>query len=302
VSQQVKTAVFPVAGLGTRFLPITKTGPKEMLPIVDKPLIQYVVQEAIDAGITQLIFVTSSSKRAIEDYFDRHFELERHLAERGKTSALAMIKSMVPEHVSIVYIRQPSPAGLGDAVWQARNIVGDEPFAVLLADDIIDCGQRNCLQGMMQVYEKTKASVLAVDEVNPQETDQYGIVSAAQPTDDAFEVNGIIEKPAPSEAPSRFGVVGRYILSPKIFELLSATAKGVGGEVQLTDAIAALLRDEKVMAFPFDGKRYDCGSKLGFVEATIAYALQRPELGDQLRLVMRDLLVEPARQKPTSKV
>lgn len=293
MTNQVTTAVFPVAGLGTRFLPITKTGPKEMLPIVDKPLIQYVVQEAVAAGITQLIFVTSNSKRALEDYFDRHFELERHLAEQGKTAALNMIKSMVPDHVSIVYVRQPSPLGLGDAVWRARHIVGNQPFAVLLADDIIDCGVTNCLQGMLEVYHETQASVLAVEHVAPEETQQYGIVSVAQQETVGFQINGIVEKPAPEVAPSHFGVVGRYILTPRIFELLSATSKGIGGEIQLTDAIAALLEYEKVMAFPFSGKRYDCGNKLGFLEATVAYALQRPGLGGKLRRILQQMLAEP---------
>lgn len=293
MTNRVTTAVFPVAGLGTRFLPITKTGPKEMLPIVDKPLIEYVVQEAVKAGITQLIFVTSNSKRALEDYFDRHFELERYLAEQGKSATLAMIQEMVPDHVSIVYVRQPSPLGLGDAVWRARHVVGDQPFAVLLADDIIDCGATNCLEGMLQLHYETQASVLAVEHVAPEDTQQYGIVSAAQPEPEGFQINGIVEKPAPEVAPSRFGVVGRYILTPRIFELLAATAKGIGGEIQLTDAIAALLKYEKVMAFPFNGKRYDCGSKLGFLEATVAYALQRPGLGCKLRPILQRMLAEP---------
>lgn len=290
MTKRITTAVFPVAGLGTRFLPITKTGPKEMLPIVDKPLIQYVVQEAVDAGITQLVFITSNSKRALEDYFDRHFELERHLAEQGKTALLSMIRSMVPDDISIVYVRQPTALGLGDAVWRARHVIGDQPFAVLLADDIIDCGAKNCLQAMLEVYERTQASVLAVEKVAPAETSQYGIVSLVQSLADAYQINGIIEKPAPELAPSQFGVVGRYILTPRIFGLLEGIAQGVGGEIQLTDAIHALLQFEQVMAFPFNGKRYDCGSKLGFLEATVAYALKRPELSDKLRNILKQML------------
>lgn len=306
MTNQVTTAVFPVAGLGTRFLPITKTGPKEMLPIVDKPLIQYVVQEAVDAGITQLVFVTSNSKRALEDYFDRHFELERHLAEQGKSTTLAMIQEMVPDHVSIVYVRQPSPLGLGDAVWRARHVVGEQPFAVLLADDIIDCSPGNCLQGMLQVYHETQGSVLAVEHVAPEDTQQYGIVSVAQAETLGFQIDGIVEKPLPEVAPSQFGVVGRYILTPRIFDLLGATTKGIGGEIQLTDAIAALLKYEKIMAFPFSGKRYDCGSKLGFLEATVAYALQRPGLGGKLRHILQQMLAKSedtvSRKKSVSEV
>lgn len=290
MKKQVTTAVFPVAGLGTRFLPITKTGPKEMLPIVDKPLIQYVVQEAVNAGLKQLIFVTSNSKRALEDYFDRHFELERYLAEQNKMSALTLIKSMVPDDVSIVYVRQPTPLGLGDAVWRARHVVGNQPFAVLLADDIIDCGVKNCLQGMMELYQETEASVLGVETILPEETLNYGIVSLGAPFLEGYEVNGIVEKPVPEKAPSNLAVVGRYILTPRIFDLLSLTAKGINGEIQLTDAIAALLSYEKVMAFPFQGRRYDCGSKLGFLEATVVHALRRPDLGDTFRDILKKIL------------
>jgi UTP--glucose-1-phosphate uridylyltransferase len=300
MKNQVTTAVFPVAGLGTRFLPITKTGPKEMLPIVDKPLIQYVVQEAVNAGIKQLIFVTSNSKRALEDYFDRHFELERYLIEQNKTTALALIKSMVPDDVSIVYVRQPTPMGLGDAVLRARHVVGNEPFAVLLADDIIDCGLKNCLQNMIEIYQQTSASVLAVETIAAEETSQYGIVSLAEKLLNGYEINGIIEKPMPECAPSNLAVVGRYILTPRIFEMLSLTAQGVGGEIQLTDAIAALLTYEKVVAFPFHGKRYDCGSKLGFLEATVVHALQRPDLGEAFRNILKRLLTAHANDATTA--
>lgn len=302
IMKKITTAVFPVAGLGTRFLPITKTAPKEMLPIVDRPLIQYVVQEAVTAGISQLVFVTSNTKHALEDYFDRHFELERYLAETGKQSALNLITSMVPEHVSIVYVRQPSPAGLGDAVWRARHIVGNQPFAVLLADDIIDCGKKNCLKNMIEVYENTAASVLAVEEIAPEESLQYGVVSLANEIKSmAYQINGIIEKPSPEKAPSNLGVVGRYILTPRIFEIIEQTKKGVGNEVQLTDAIETLIKYEKVMAYPFSGKRYDCGSKIGFLEATVAYALQRADLGDQLREILEEMLTNnPLKARKTA--
>ncbi len=294
MTQAIKTAVFPVAGLGTRFLPITKAGPKEMLPIVDKPLIQYVVEEAIEAGIEQLIFVTSNSKYAIEDYFDRHYEFESRLEQQGKQAELEMIRNIVPPSVSVVYVRQPNPAGLGDAVLRAKQIVGEKPFAVLLADDIIDCEPRGCLYAMMQVFNRTQSSVIAVEHVPSDETDQYGIVSLAQSeiSTARFRINGIVEKPKPAVAPSQYGVVGRYILTPRIFGLLECTTHGVGGEIQLTDAIAALIKEEAVTAFPFKGKRYDCGNKLGFLEAMIAYALRRPDLGPLLQERLRDLLEE----------
>ena len=279
MKQSIDVAVFPVAGLGTRFLPVTKAGPKEMLPIVDTPLIQYVVNEAVSAGIQELVFVTSSSKRAIEDYFDSHYELESRLEQCGKLEALSAVKHVIPEHVSLTYVRQASPRGLGDAVLSARHVVGDRPFAVLLADDIIDGGERSCLQDMVKQFESTESSILAVEEIPLSETDQYGIVSLAR---HSKVIEAIIEKPKPAVAPSRLAVTGRYILTPRIFDCLLKTEKGVGGEIQLTDAIATLLRDETVTAFPFHGRRYDCGSRIGYLEATIAYALKRPELRERL--------------------
>lgn len=284
--QSIKTAVFPVAGLGTRFLPITKTGPKEMLPIVDKPLVQYVVEEALAAGIEQLIFVTNNSKYAIEDYFDRQHEYERRLEQQGKLVELEMVRSIVPSYVSVVYIRQSIPAGLGDAVLRAKQVVGQEPFAVLLADDIIDSPPQGCLQKMVEIYANTQASVIAVEQVPAEHTDQYGIVSINENN----QIEAIVEKPKPAVAPSRLGVVGRYILTPRIFTLLEQIPAGVGGEIQLTDAISELLKEEAITACPFKGKRYDCGSKLGFLEATIAYALRRPDLGPALRERLPQLL------------
>jgi UTP--glucose-1-phosphate uridylyltransferase len=286
MKQPIKVAVFPVAGLGTRFLPVTKASPKEMLPIVDKPLIQYVVDEAISAGITELVFVTSGSKRAIEDYFDSNYELESRLEQLGKLEALSAVKNILPKEVSLTYVRQKSPRGLGDAVLSARHVVGDRPFAVLLADDIIDGDERSCLQDMVKQFESTQSSILAVEEVLQQDTNRYGIVSLAQ---HSKVIEAIVEKPKPEDAPSRLAVTGRYILTPRIFDWLAETQAGVGGEVQLTDAISALLSEETITAFPFHGRRYDCGSRIGFLEATIAYALKRPDLRDRLQQYLSSL-------------
>ena len=287
MTQKITTAVFPVAGLGTRFLPVTKAGPKEMLPIVDKPLIQYVVEEAISAGITELIFVTSGRKRAIEDYFDSNYELESRLEQLGKYDTLSTVRNIVPDHVKFVYVRQTHPRGLGDAVLCAKHVVRDRPFAVLLADDIIDSGERTCMQDMVDVFSKTQTSVLAVEEVPQKDTNKYGIVSLVK---NSNRIKAIIEKPEPSEAPSNLAVTGRYILTPDIFALLEKTEKGVGDEVQLTDAISMLLDEESITAFPFSGRRYDCGSRLGFLEATIAYALKRPELNESLKQYLTQIL------------
>ena len=244
----INTAVFPVAGLGTRFLPITKAAPKEMLPIVDKPLMQYVVEEALAAGIKQLVFVTSTAKHAIEDYFDSNFELEQRLRERNKHAALQTLQNIVPKDISIVYVRQPEPLGLGDAVLRAKHIVGNHPFAVMLADDIMELGARACLQEMVEIYQQTQGSVLAVEEIDRSETDKYGIVSLA--THQANRVSAIVEKPRPEEAKSNLAVTGRYILTPQIFSLLEQTSAGVGGELQLTDAIAKALNTEHILYLP----------------------------------------------------
>lgn len=289
MANSIKTAVFPVAGLGTRFLPITKTGPKEMLPIVDKPLVQYVVEEALAAGIEQLVFVTNNSKYVLEDYFDRQPDYEWRLEQQGKLAELEMVRSIVPAYASVVYIRQPIPAGLGDAVLRAKQVVGNEPFAVLLADDIIDCPPLGCLQQMVKIFEQTQTSVIAVEKVPAEHTDQYGIVSIGSNN----QINAIVEKPKPAQAPSNLGVVGRYILTSRIFSYLEQITAGVGGEVQLTDAISELLTEQIITAYPFNGKRYDCGSKLGFLEATIAFALRRPDIGPLLKARLRTLLAEP---------
>ena len=274
----IRKAVFPVAGLGTRFLPATKANPKEMLPIVDKPLIQYAVEEAIAAGIKELIFVTSSSKRAIEDHFDKNFELEFELTQRGKQGLLSIVRDILPEGVSCVYVRQPEALGLGHAVLCAAPVVGDEPFAVILADDLIDGGERNCLAQMVDLFAEHHTSILAVEEVPAAETDKYGIVKTAPMQNRHARVDAIVEKPRPDRSPSTLGVVGRYILTPRVFELLQTTPRGAGGEIQLTDAIAMLLIEQEVLGYKFIGKRYDCGSKLGYLQATVEYALKHSEL------------------------
>ena len=286
---KITKAIFPVAGLGTRFLPATKANPKEMLPIVDKPLIQYAVEEAVSAGITELIFVTNSSKRAIEDHFDSNFELEATLQDRGKSELLDIVRGILPEGVSCAYIRQKNPLGLGHAVLCAKQLVMNEPFAVLLADDLIDGGEQSCLQQMVSHFHSLQHSLVAVEKIAPAETNKYGIVDVAAEVA-LMPVRGIVEKPAPQQAPSNFGVVGRYILTPRIFALLEQTPKGSNGEIQLTDAIAALLKEETVAAYQFKGKRYDCGSKLGYLEATVAYALKHPELAGDFKRSLEDLV------------
>jgi UTP--glucose-1-phosphate uridylyltransferase len=282
--QKIRKAVFPVAGLGTRFLPATKASPKEMLPVVDKPLIQYAVEEALDAGIEQMIFITSSNKRSIEDHFDRHSELERELSERGKYEMLDAVRNIVPAEVSCIFIRQPEALGLGHAVLCAKPAVGDEPFAVILADDLIDGGEISGLAQMVDVYEKQQSSVVAVERVAQEETGKYGIVSPELLYEGVHNVNAIVEKPAPDKAPSNMAVVGRYILNNSIFSHLKNTPKGAGGEIQLTDAIADLIKNkEKVLAYEFKGTRYDCGSKLGYLEATVELALKHKQLRDGFR-------------------
>jgi UTP--glucose-1-phosphate uridylyltransferase len=292
IAMKVTKAVFPVAGLGTRFLPATKANPKEMLPIVDKPLIQYAVEEAVAAGITELIFVTSSSKRAIEDHFDSNFELESNLEERGKFDLLNIVRDILPEGVTCVYVRQTSPRGLGHAVLCAKRIVMNEPFAVLLADDLIDGGGTSCLQQMVKLYDQSQNSVIAVEKIAPSETKKYGVVDVASSLPLIADIQAIVEKPHPDDAPSNLGVVGRYILTPRIFDLLEDTTEGSGGEIQLTDAIAKLLKEQTVQSLQFKGKRYDCGSKLGYLEATIAYALKHPELAKDFRKSLQGLVDE----------
>lgn len=289
--QKIKTAVFPVAGRGTRFLPATKASPKEMLPIVDKPLIQYAAEEALKAGATKLVFITGSSKRAIEDHFDSDRELEEALEEQGKHDLLKTLKDIVPSYASCIYIRQPSPLGLGHAVLCSRPVVGDQPFYIHLADDLIDA-QTPCLGQMARVFDERQASVLGVETVPPTETDKYGIVATDERNGRVSRVRQIVEKPRPQNAPSNLAVVGRYLLTPRIFEKLEHTGRGAGGEIQLTDAIADLLVDEPVYAFEFQGKRYDCGSKLGYLQATVEYALNHDSLGSEFGRYLERLVQE----------
>lgn len=279
-NKAVKKAIFPVAGLGTRFLPVTKASPKEMLPIVDKPLIQYAVEEAVAAGVEELIFVTSSAKRAIEDHFDRNFELEFALKEKNKLKELDMVQKMVPAHVNIAYIRQQEALGLGHAILCAEHLIGDEPFAVLLADDLIYHPQKSCLEQMVDRFHQNGAEgVLAIQTVQPHEVNQYGIVAM----DPQGRVQTIVEKPAPDKAPSTAAVVGRYILPGNIFSHIDTTHFGAGKEIQLTDAIAKLLSRQHIVGHVFEGQRYDCGSKLGYVQANIDYALRHEHLGNDFR-------------------
>jgi UTP--glucose-1-phosphate uridylyltransferase len=275
---KVRKAVFPVAGMGTRFLPATKASPKEMLPIVDKPLIQYAVEEAVAAGITDMIFVTGRSKRAIEDHFDKAYELESELAARGKTEMLEFVRSMIPGNINCIYIRQQEALGLGHAVLCAKPVIGDEPFAVILADDLLD-GDTPVMKQMSDVYDYYRCSVLGVQDVPRADTRSYGIVDARKVADRLEQVNAIVEKPKPEDAPSTLAVVGRYILTPRIFEHLEKLQPGAGGEIQLTDGIASLLSEEQVLAHRYDGVRYDCGSKLGYLQATMVFGQRHPEVG-----------------------
>lgn len=287
---EITKAVFPVAGLGTRFLPATKASPKEMLPVVDKPLIQYAVEEAIEAGITELIFVTSNTKRSIEDHFDKSYELEVELEKKGKLEALELVRNIVPKGVSCIYVRQAEALGLGHAVLCAKSVVGNEAFAVILPDDLIDGYGSGVVSQMIQAYQKTGFSQLGVEEVPKEDTDKYGIVNIKADGNIGSEVDQIVEKPKPDQAYSNLAVVGRYILTPRTFELLELTQKGAGGEIQLTDAISALLEYETVFAHRFKGKRYDCGSKQGYLKATVDFALKHKDLGDDFRNYLSTVL------------
>ena len=292
MSSSIRAAVFPVAGRGTRFLPATKASPKEMLPIVDKPLIQYAVEEAVAAGAEKLIFITGASKRAIEDHFDTDPELERALEQSGKADLLALVREIVPATVSCVYLRQGVPLGLGHAVSCARPAVGNEPFFVHLADDLIH-SQTPCLEQMRRHYERHQGSVLAVETVPAQQTASYGIVAVESASRGASRVTHIVEKPEPQDAPSNLAVVGRYVLTPAIFEKLASTRRGAGNEIQLTDAIAELIADEPVYGLPFEGRRYDCGSKLGYLQASVEYGLRHPELRDAFAAYLDQLARAP---------
>jgi UTP--glucose-1-phosphate uridylyltransferase len=279
---KVKKAVFPVAGLGTRFIPATKAMAKEMLPVVDKPIIQYAVEEAFDAGIEQIIFVTGRGKKALEDHFDRSVEIEVTLESKGKTELLKQIQELVPPTGTIVYTRQHQPLGLGHAIWCARDIVGDEPFAVLLADDLIKTSGKPVLREMVEKFDRFRASIAAVMEVDREQTDKYGILDAGPLENDMVRINDMIEKPSPEEAPSNLAIVGRYILTPKIWEYLGKKEKGAGGEIQLTDAMKRLLAEQPVFGYKFKGTRFDCGDKAGFQMANLAFALERPDMKDKL--------------------
>lgn len=281
MARKIRKAVFPVAGLGTRFLPATKANPKEMLPVVDKPLIQYAAEEAVRAGIDTLIFVNGRNKRSIPDHFDKAYELETELEQSGKLDRLDAVRNIVPPEVACIYIRQSEALGLGHAVLCAEPVVGDEPFAVILADDLIDDEEKGgCLAQMVARYDEQVATILGVERVPPERTDRYGVVDTESITPRLGRLNSIVEKPHPDDAPSNLGVVGRYILNGSIFAKLRQTAPGAGGEIQLTDAIAALMSDEPVLAYEFEGTRYDCGDKLGYLQATVEYGVKHPDFGD----------------------
>jgi len=284
----ITKAVFPVAGLGTRFLPATKAGPKEMLPVVDKPLIQYAVEEAVAAGITELVFITGRGKRAIEDHFDKAVEVEAELAARGKRAMLAAVQEIVPSNVKCIYVRQSQALGLGHAVLCALPVVGDQPFAVILADDLIDA-RVPVMRQMVEVFQRKRCSLLGVEQVARAETRQYGIIKPGRPSGRLYPVTAIVEKPQPAAAPSRLAVVGRYILTPRIFHYLQRVRAGAGGEIQLTDGIAALLDEEPVLGYRFDGVRHDCGNKLGYLKANIAFGLKHPETARGLAAHLRTL-------------
>jgi len=284
--RKITKAVFPVAGLGSRFLPATKASPKEMMPVVDKPLIQYAVEEAVAAGITDMVFITGRNKRAIEDHFDKAYELEAELFANNKSKLLSLVKDIIPSHINCIYIRQSEPLGLGHAVLCAQPVLNDEPFAVILADDLM-YGKTPIIKQMVDLFERHHCSILGVQNVLLEHTNRYGIVSAANLEPNVEQVNGIIEKPQPEDAPSTLGVVGRYILTPRIFHYLAQVQQGVGGEIQLTDGIAALMQEEQLLAYRFNGIRYDCGSKLGYLQAQVEFGLKHPELRDQFATYLK---------------
>jgi len=284
----IRKAIFPVAGLGTRFLPATKAQPKEMLPVVDKPLIQYAVEEAYAAGVREMIFVTGRHKRPIEDHFDMTFELEVALEQANKHELLAVVRSVKPDDMECIYVRQAQALGLGHAVLCGQRLVGNEAFAVLLADDLM-VHDKPVLQQMVEQYDEWRASIIAVQEVPAEHTRRYGIVAGVEVNPRLVDVNRIVEKPAPEQAPSRLGVAGRYILTPGVFHEIATQPRGVGGEIQLTDGIASLLRREKVFAYRYEGRRYDCGSKEGFLEANVELALAHPQLGADFRGFLKGL-------------
>lgn len=284
----ITKAVFPVAGLGTRFLPATKASPKEMLPVVDKPLIQYAVDEAVAAGITELVFITGRGKRAIEDHFDTAFEVESELTSRGKLEMLAMVRDIVPRNVKCIYVRQSQALGLGHAVLCAQPVIGEHAFAVILADDLIDANVP-VMKQMVDIYRDKRCALVGVQKISRAETGQYGIVKPGSRNGKLIAMEGIVEKPKPKVAPSTLGVVGRYILTPRVFHHLQRARAGAGGEIQLTDGIAALLDEERIFAYQFDGVRYDCGSKVGYLKANVAYGLKHPETAREFGLHLKAL-------------
>lgn len=284
----IKKAVFPVAGLGTRFLPATKALPKEMLPIVDKPLIQYAVEEALNAGIEQIIFVTGRGKTALEDHFDKSFELENTLETKNKNETLKEITEIIPETGTIIYTRQNEPLGLGHAIWCARDIVGDEPFAVLLADDLVK-SKKPVLSQMIQRFKRLRSSMVAVMEVDNKDTDKYGIISGNDIEDNVIQIDGLVEKPSPEKAPTNLAIIGRYILTPEIFNILGQKKRGAGNEIQITDAMEILLKEQPIFGYRFEGKRFDCGNKAGFQMANIAFALDRPDISETLLPFIKSL-------------
>jgi UTP--glucose-1-phosphate uridylyltransferase len=287
--KKITKAVFPVAGMGTRFLPATKANPKEMMPVVDKPLIQYAVEEAVAAGITDMIFVTGRNKRSIPDHFDKAYELEAELAARGKTELLRVVQEVIPKNINCIYIRQTMALGLGHAVLCAKPVVQNEPFAVILADDLID-GEPPIVKQMVDVFHQEQCSILGVQNVPREHTGSYGIVSSASYAERLEKVNGIVEKPKPDVAPSTLAVVGRYILTPRIFHHLENVKPGAGGEIQLTDGIAALMAEEQILAHRFDGIRYDCGDKLGYLKAIVSLGLKRPEFRDEFAAFLKSVV------------
>lgn len=289
---RIRKAVFPVAGMGTRFLPATKASAKEMLPVVDKPLIQYAVQEAVSAGAQELIFITGRSKNSIMDHFDKSYELEAELEAKGKTALLEIVREVLPQGVTCIFIRQSEALGLGHAVLCAAPAVGDEDFSVILADDLIDGKLRPCLAQMQRIYQEYGTSVIATERVPKADISSYGVVDIKQVAPGLGEIKRIVEKPKTEEAPSDLAVVGRYILTPRIFKLLERTPRGKGGEIQLTDAISMLLNEQTVLAYEFEGKRYDCGSKLGYLKANVEYGLKHAELSDEFRRYLIELSAE----------
>ncbi|MEO0961183.1 MAG: UTP--glucose-1-phosphate uridylyltransferase GalU [Pseudomonadota bacterium] len=289
MSKRIRKVVFPVAGLGTRFLPATKSVPKELLPVVDRPLIQYAVDEAKEAGIEHFIFVTGRGKTAIADYFDHAYELEQTLSAKGASDALKMLTDMRPPAGAASFLRQQEPAGLGHAVWCARDLVGDEPFAVILADELLKSSP-GCLAQMVEAYEKTQGNIVGLVDVPEEHTDRYGVIKPGVRDGNLVEVSGMIEKPKPDAAPSTLALVGRYILQPSVFEHLSRQDRGAGGEIQLTDAMARLIGNEPFHGLEFDGIRFDCGNKVGFMAANVAYALEREDMADELREYLRTVI------------